>query len=183
MTIITIGTTNKAKIQALKECIESLGTFSDYKMTSLSVPSGVADQPLTMAETIQGAKNRAYNAFTLSPVKPTYSFGVESGLVEAPGTQSGFLHLSLCCIYDGAQYYIGSSTGFELPKNVLKKIIEDRLNLTQACVTSGISSKKNLGEEEGLIGILTHGKINRMEYSKESIYAALIQIINKNLYS
>lgn len=181
--ILAIGTKNKAKIQALKESIESLNLFEDYEIVSLSVPSGVAEQPISMKCTIQGAKNRAYNAFTCSSVKPRYSFGVESGLVEAPGSQSGFFNICVCCIYDGTQFYTGCSTGFEVPSKTLQKVIEEKLDLSEACIGSGISSNQNIGEEEGLIGILTRGKVNRTEYTKESINTALLQVVNYVLYA
>jgi len=182
MIILAIGTKNKAKIQALKESIEGLNLFHEYEIVSLSVPSGVADQPISMQATIQGAKNRAYHAFIASSIQPKYSFGVESGLVEAPGSQSGFLNICVCCIYDGAQFYTGCSTGFEVPPKTLQKVIEEKLDLSEACIASGISSNQNIGQEEGLIGILSRGKVNRMEYTKESINTALLQVVNYTLY-
>ncbi|MCH9631865.1 MAG: Inosine/xanthosine triphosphatase [Chlamydiae bacterium] len=183
MTILVIGTKNKAKIQALNESLEEINLFKDYSVESLPVSSEVAEQPLSLEATIQGAKNRARNAFDKFHITPQYGVGVESGLIEASETQTGFLHISVCCIYDGTQSHIGSSTGFEIPPNILKKVIEEKLDLSQACVATGISSNANIGSEEGLIGILTNGKTNRMRYTQECIDATLLQLQHKSWYT
>lgn len=179
---ISIGTKNQAKIQALQESLEEVQCFDDFEIHSFAVSSGVSEQPLSLEETISGAKNRATASFLLPVPTPDYGFGIESGLIKAPGTRTGFLNICVCCIYNGDEYYTGCSTGFEVPFPILQRVIEDTLDLSQACIASGISSNQRIGEEEGLIGILTKGKINRQEYTKQCIHAALLQIINHVWY-
>ncbi len=179
---IAIGTKNKAKIQALQQALEEIQCFDDFEILSFSVSSGVADQPLSLEETILGAKNRARASFLQSPSAPKHGFGIESGLIEAPGTRTGFLNICVCCAYNGQEYYTGFSTGFEVPFPILRRVVEDKLDLSQACIASGISSNEKIGEEEGLVGILTRGKVNRLEYTKESIHAALVQVVNHAWY-
>lgn len=180
--IIAIGTKNKAKIAALSKALEELCYFKKFEILSFSVSSEVTEQPISLEVTIQGAKNRARNAFVFSSQTIDYSFGIESGLIEAPGTRTGFLNICVCCIYNGREYYTGVSTGFEVPEPILRRVMKDKLDLSQACIASGISSNQKIGEEEGLIGILTQGKVNRLEYTKESIHAALVQVINSAWY-
>jgi inosine/xanthosine triphosphatase len=181
--MISIGTKNKAKIQALQEVLRSMPYFKEFQMASFSVPSGIREQPLSLEETILGAKNRAYQAFLQSGSQADYSFGIESGLIEAIGTRTGFMNICACTIYNGVEYYTGLSSGFEVPSVVLKHVLEDKLDLTQACLASGISCNERIGEEEGLIGILTNRKVNRLEYTKESIHSALIQIMYENQFA
>lgn len=181
--LIAIGTKNQAKIQALQETLEEIRCFDSFEILSFSVSSGVSDQPLSLEETITGAKNRARASFLLPDSAPHYGFGIESGLIQAPGTRTGFLNLCVCCIYNGKNYNTGFSTGFEVPFPILQRVIEEKLDLSQACIASGISANKKLGEEEGLIGILTKGKINRQEYTKQCIHTALVQIVNHSWYT
>jgi inosine/xanthosine triphosphatase len=181
--LIAIGTKNKTKIQALQEALEEVQCFDDFEMLSFAVPSGIAEQPLSLEETILGAKNRAQASFLSPSLTPKYGFGIESGLVEAPRTRTGFLNICVCSAYNGKEYSTGFSTGFEVPLPILRRVLEDKLDLSQACIASGISSNEKMGEEEGLIGILTKGKVNRLEYTKECIHAALLQIVNYEWYN
>lgn len=179
--ILSIGSKNSVKINALEELIPSYPELTGAKILSYDVPSGVSNQPLSLEETISGAKNRARNAF-IKCSSCVYSFGIESGLFEAKGTNTGFLEASICCIYDGSNYYYGLSCGFEIPSTILKFVLEDKLDLSQACQASGITNNVNIGSSEGLIGILSKGYINRKEYTKQAIATALMQIQSNDWY-
>jgi inosine/xanthosine triphosphatase len=179
--IIAIGSTNDAKVLAVKETLTDLPSFSKAQVFSIATSSEVPDQPLSLPETIQGAKNRARNAFNCYETCQ-YSFGIESGLMEVADVSTRFLHISVCCIYDGENDYIGLSTGFELPPVILELILNKKMNLAQACLHAGISQNTRIGSTEGLIGILTKGKIDRKEYSKQCVRAAILQLENAEWY-
>lgn len=179
--IIAVGSKNKAKVQAVEEVVREYPALTKAKIISLSVSSGISAQPLSLKETIQGAKNRAIKAFEECSSK--YGFGIESGLCEAPGTKTGYLHLCACSIYNGIDSHIGFSTAFEIPGQILNLIFQEKMDLTQACLHAGISANVNLGSEEGLIGILTKGRIDRKRYTKECITTALIQLENASWYT
>jgi inosine/xanthosine triphosphatase len=179
--VIAIGSTNEAKVLAVKEVILTSPGFSTEEVFSVSTSSGVSDQPLSLQETILGAKNRARNAFEkCNPCK--ISFGIESGLMKTPDVTTGFIHVSVCSIFDGENHYIGLSTGFEIPQQILDLVLNNKMDLSQACLHSGISTNAKIGSTEGLIGILTKGKVDRKEYSKQSVFAAILQLENATWY-
>lgn len=179
--IIAVGTTNIIKIQAVEEVIRNYPQLAKANVYSFSVPSEIAEQPLSLEEIITGAKNRAKNAYVACDLCD-YSFGIESGLFEANGTQTGFLEACICCIYDGDNYHIGLSCGFEIPPPILTLVLDKKRDLSQACYESGITTNSKLGASEGLIGILTKGRVDRKEYTKQSITTALIQLENAVWY-
>lgn len=179
---IAIGTTNAIKIQAVEEVIKDYFQFVSAKIRTFSVPSGISEQPLSLEEIIAGAKNRARNAFAECH-DCKYSFGIESGLFEACGTQSGYLEACICCIYDGAEDHIGLSCGFELPSHILGLVLDEKMDLSQACYHSGVTTNTKLGAAEGLIGILTKGRVTRKDYTKQSVTTALIRLENASLYN
>ncbi len=178
--IIAVGSTNQAKVLAVKEVLLDSPYFFTFKVVECQVGSDVSDQPISLQETIEGAKNRARNAFEKCDCK--YSFGIESGLMEAAETLSGYLHVSVCCIYDGNNYHTGLSTGFEIPPQILDLILHKKMDLSQACLHSAISSNIEIGSTEGLIGVLSKGKIDRKEYSKQCVIAAVLQLENYDWY-
>jgi inosine/xanthosine triphosphatase len=179
--IIAVGTTNGIKIQAIEEVLQDYPQLKNATVKSFQVPSEIAEQPLSLEEIIKGAKNRSKNAFELCN-GCHYSFGIESGLFEAAGTKTGYLEACICSIYDGINYFIGLSCGFEVPSHILELVLNKNHDLAQACYESGITSNKNLGSAEGLIGILSKGRLNRKEYTKQCIVTALLQIDNPALY-
>lgn len=179
--LIAIGTTNIIKIEAIEETLKEYSLFSEAILSSYSVPSEISEQPMSLEEIIQGAKNRAKNAFN-SCEGCNYSFGVESGLFAAEGTQTGYLEACICCIYDGSIFHIGLSCGFEIPPSILEFVLKQQMDLGQACYHSGITTNAKLGAAEGLIGLLTKGRINRKEYTKQCVKTALIQLENTHLY-
>lgn len=180
-TIIAVGSTNEAKVLAVKEVVMVSTFFSQAQVIPLSTQSRVSDQPLTLQETILGAKNRARDAFEKC-VGCHYSFGIESGLMEAPETATGFLHVSVCSIHNGKRDFIGLSTGFELPPKILELLLVNKMDLTQACLQSGISQNAKIGSTDGLVGILTKGRVDRKEYSKQCVLSAILQLENSNWY-
>ena len=55
--VIAIGSTNEAKILAVKEVLQDSIRFSNVEVMRLVVSSDVSEQPISLQETIQGAKN------------------------------------------------------------------------------------------------------------------------------
>lgn len=179
--IIAVGSTNEAKVFAVKEIVGSSPFFARVQVASIATNSDVSDQPLSLQETIQGAKNRAKSAFKKCEAC-SYSFGIESGLMKTSDVSTGFLHISVCCIYDGENYYTGLSTGFELPPQILELILTKKMDLGQACLYAGVSNNEKIGSTEGFIGVLTKGKVDRKEYSKQCITTAILQLENAEWY-
>ena len=183
---IAIGSTNPAKIQAIQDLMPQYAILSDGEAVSIEVDSEVSDQPLSMEEVIRGAKNRARKAFAACCARwqtCAYSFGLESGLMAAPGTQTGYFEACVCCIYDGKEDHCGLSSGFEIPPAILKLVLEEHLDLNQACYRTGISTNDKLGSAEGFIGLLTRGRVDRKIYTQQSIITALVQLENADWWT
>jgi len=118
--IIKVGTKNKIKVQAVREIAAEYALGLSTAVIGIDVLSGVADQPKTLHETSQGAVNRAKAAFSGCEL----SVGIESGLMKAPFTRSGYLNFTVAVIYDGKDLHVGHSTGFDLPPAMLKGLGE-----------------------------------------------------------
>ncbi len=173
---ITIGTQNKSKIEALKETIEDYDFLKDAEIISKKADSGVNDQPKNFNEIITGAKNRAKAVF-----ESNLSFGIESGITPVPHTESGHLEFTCCVIYDGKNFHIGMSSGFDMPPKLMQLLHQGK-DLSQASFESGLTEKQNLGAEEGIVGVLTKGIVPRKEYTKHAIKMAMIHLQNKEHY-
>ncbi len=167
---IIVASLNENKINAVTE------VFSSHYVEGVACPSGVSEQPLSLDEIIRGAINRAKGAFR----DCEYSVGIEDGISRVPGTVSGYMNFCCCAIYDGEQIYLGLGPAFEYPPECTEKVVEDGITVSEAF--SPVSGKPDIGYEEGIIGWLTRGRINRKDYTKQAVEMAKIQIDNPELY-
>ncbi|MDO8493241.1 MAG: inosine/xanthosine triphosphatase [bacterium] len=169
---IIVGSKNKVKVGALEEIVKDYPHLKDAEIFSVEAASGVADQPKSLEETVQGAMNRAKGAFN----DCDYSFGLESGLMAVPNTKTGFMDVCVCAIFDGKEHHIGLSSAWEVPKQVAHHMLNEGLDMTQAAIKAGYTKNPKVGQAEGLIGIVTKGRLTRKDYTKESIRTALIHL-------
>jgi inosine/xanthosine triphosphatase len=171
---INIASKNPVKVVALKEMLLDYKKLKDAKVNSVEVSSGVSDQPKSLKETIEGARNRAKSSYK----DCVYSFGVESGLMAVPHTKSGYMDVCACAIFDGKDYHLGLSSAWEAPETVSKLMLEEGMDMNQAAFEAGFSDNKKVGSAQGLVGIMTKGRLSRKEYTKEAIRTSLIHIDN-----
>ncbi len=61
-------------------------------------------------------------------------------------------------------------------------LLQKGLDLEQACIELGITSNQQLGRSEGLIGILSAGRLTRKEYTKQAVMTAVFASLNHSLY-
>jgi inosine/xanthosine triphosphatase len=171
---INVGSLNKAKIDAVSEILQDYPHLSSAKIEGVETSSGVSDQPKTLQETIEGARNRAINAYDENC---DYSVGIESGLMEVPHTKSGYMDVCAAAIHDGKETHLGLSSAWEFPdKEITRSIVEDGLDMAQAINKAGLTSDPKIGAGMGAIGILTKGRLDRKGYTKQALMGALVHI-------
>ena len=177
---INVGSKNKTKVQAVLDAVKLYPhLLPNPVVVGVDVHVDLFGHPKNLEETIQGAIQRAKEAF----IDCEYSFGLEGGLMEVPFTQTGFMEVGACAVYDGKNIRLGLSPAFEWPKKVNDLIISGNADASQAFNQLGYTHHEKLGNEPGgIVGFLTEQKITREDYSKYSIIMALIQLENPELY-
>ena len=170
--IIKIASQNPTKVEALREIIQDYPNLKMSEVVAISVPSEVSEQPRSLEETIRGAMNRSRNAFS----DCYYSFGVESGLMAVPYTKTGYMDVCVCSIFDGSNYHLGLSSAWEAPTKVVDYMVNEGLDMNAAAFKAGLTRDKKVGSADGLVGIVTKGRLTRKGYTKEAIRTALIHI-------
>ena len=178
---VCVGSTNENKINAVRETIRNYDFLAGADVVAANVNSGVAEQPKSINETIRGAMNRAKAAFS-SCKDCNYGFGLEDGLMEVANTKTDYMNVGACAIYDGKNFHIGLSSAYEYPHEVTRLVVEEGLDINQAFFKAGLTKNPKIGNAEGAVSILTHGRVNRKEYAKQSIVMALIHLENSHLF-
>ncbi|KKU02954.1 MAG: NTPase [Candidatus Amesbacteria bacterium GW2011_GWB1_47_26] len=172
---IIVASTNPIKMEATKVGFEKMFPSSQFEVKGISIKSGVRGQPLTSAETRNGARNRATNARKANP-QADYWVGLEGGVEEDDQmfNQNHHLHLLRsvvwCAILKSGENVFGEGQpgSYALPGEICRLILEKGMEL---------------GEADGSVGILTHGVLNRDQYYSIAVELALIRYINPDLYS
>lgn len=168
--VIRVGSLNPVKLGAIREVMSV--PFPQARFEPVPAPSEVSDQPLGLEETLRGAKNRARNAFA----DCTLSVALESGLIEVPGSNTGYMNLTACAIYDGREMYLGLGPAFELPPEVTRLVVAEGLELDPAVRRAGLTENERIGYSQGIIGILSGGRVTRMDYSRPAVSMALVRM-------
>ncbi len=169
---IHVGSTNPIKLEAVRRAIDEWGRFPAFEIIGREVASGVSEQPTSLDDTIRGAIARARHAFEGCDL----SVGLEDGLMRVPSTQSGYMNVCACAIFDGRRDHLGLASAFEYPIEVVRLVIDEGLDVTQAFVKAGLSDNHRLGAAEGAIGLLTNGRLTRTEYAAQAVAMALIHL-------
>ncbi len=173
---VYIGSENPVKIECTRIGFkEVFGNISNFKFIGKSASSGVGDQPMTNAETLLGAKNRAENLKKLFPDGDFY-VGIEGGIQTRDEEMEAFAWI---VIYSNCNVGKAQTSTFTLPQKIVD-LIHQGVELGHA--DDLVFRRNNSKQGNGAVGILTNNVIDRVEYYRHAIILALIPFINKPLY-
>ncbi len=172
---IIVASKNPVKIQASLNGFRRMFPADKFSAQGVSVDSGVQSQPMTDAETLTGATNRANFAKKAFP-EMDYWVGIEGG-VEVLGNEIA----AFAWIVVLAENQIGKSRSglFFLPKPVA-----DLIHAGEELGTADdiIFGRKNSKQSGGAVGILTNNVIDRIQLYEHAMILALAPFKNRELY-
>ena len=175
--IVSIGSRNPVKVKAVRNAFANY--FKEIEVKEFRVESKVREQPLNLEEIVKGARNRAKKVFEES--RSDFAVGIESGIIEFPSAESGYMELTLAVIFDGRKYYFGAAPLFEYPKKVIELVLKEKEDITSAFRKS-FGTHKELGKKEGAIGVLSKGVIEREKFTEMAVVMALTGIVSKKFF-
>lgn len=171
---VIITSKNPAKINAVKNAFTKVFPNETFQYESVSVASGVPDQPKGEKETLLGAENRVKNAKL--EMEADYWVGLEGGVADKGNQLEAFAWM----VVQGKEGVGKGRTGsFFLPPKVAE-LVHQGMELGEADdVVFGQSNSKQKG---GAVGLLTNDVLNRSIYYEQALILALIPFINQELY-
>lgn len=172
---IVVASKNPVKIDAVRDGLSAFLKKS-FEITGVSVPSGVSDQPMSDAETLEGAESRVKNAQRLFPGFDYY-VGIEGGVEP---NASGLMAFAWIVISNGAQTGKARSASFFLPPEVAR-LVHDGMELGDA--DDVVFRKINSKQDNGAIGLLTNDVITRKTLYIPAVQMAYVPFLNPELYS
>lgn len=173
---ITVGSTNPAKIKAVKMAFEKIWPQESWEVIGVTVSSSVSDQPMSADEAITGARNRARQSLEKT-ADGIYGVGLEGGLQKI---QDKYFETGWAVVVnrEGIEG-VGSSIKIEVAGELLK--------LIHSGIELGLAMDKVLGQTntkhgQGYFGTMTNGIISRSQGYSDGLIAALSKFLHPELY-
>ncbi|MBY7889434.1 inosine/xanthosine triphosphatase [Vibrio fluvialis] len=164
---VIIASLNPAKIRAVESAFSTV--FPDYQCAfqGVSVPSEVADQPMSDHETKLGALNRVRNA-KQSITDGDFYVGLEAGI-------DGDVTFAWMIIESATQRGESRSASLMLLPEVLSKLADAN---ELGDVMDEVFGTDNIKQKGGAIGLLTQHHLTRSSVYHQALILALIPFTN-----
>jgi inosine/xanthosine triphosphatase len=175
--IVAVGSTNPVKVKAVERVFSK---FYEVSVLMVPVSSEVPPQPVGLEVTIRGAVSRARNALTLSE-RAEFGVGIEAGLVQVPGTLSGYMDQQFAAIVDrSGRVTLGGGPSFEYPTSIVSKVLGEGIEVGTAM--DQLTGVEELGQKQGAIGYFSKGHLDRTSLTEQAVLMALLPRVNQRLY-
>ncbi len=174
---ILVGSKNPVKIDSVKEAFANY--YDNIETIGIHVESGVSAQPVS-DQTFSGAKNRAIKLKELNDTQnlsADYFVGIEGGITKQ--FEKWFAFGCMCVVDNEGRIGFGMSPHFELPQNVVEKLLQ---GIELGDVMDEIMNQQNTKQKHGAIGFFTNGVMNRKELYIEGLKVALIPFLHKEMF-
>ena len=197
MKIISVGSKNPVKVNAVANVVKRI--WPDAEVIGVDVPSGISEQPRTDEEAIIGAENRAIAAMKQANVdlsrgaesgKDTdlsmnvdlnksvdLSIGIEGHIKET--SHGMFVSGWVVAVDKNGKKGLGSGGYMLLPEKIAAEI---RNGGELGPTADKILGFTNIKQNQGVVGVLTNGMIDRTLASEKNIIFALSRFITPEHY-
>jgi len=172
---VYIGSRNPVKIACTERAFLHVFPKDRFQFIGKRVESGVGEQPMNDRETYRGALNRAENLKKSYP-DGDYWVGIEGGIEELRETMHAFAWMVVTNPKISGE---ARTATFPLPEKI-RGLVKQGVELGHA--DDLVFKRSNSKQQDGAVGILTGGIIDRAQYYEHALILALIPFLNQSLY-
>lgn len=187
--IVAVGSTRRPKLNAVWEAMTILGPALDpnapFEVIGEEVESGVAHTPLSRAEIMSGARNRAEalkRRASREKLPWRFFVGLEGGLdvVSMNGQRLVFLE-NWAYVSDGSgSCAFGQSGSVLLPDALADQVVDNGVELGIAI--DSFAGEHGIRDAQGAWGVLTRNLITRQDAFRVAVVNAFAPFYNAALY-
>ncbi len=170
---IAVGSANPVKVEAVRTMAQRV--WPEAEVVAVAVPSGVSAMPMSDAEALTGARNRARAARQAAAAD--LGVGLEGGVNVEP---FGLALHGWVVITDGnGREGIGGGARLPLPQAIAQRVLagEELGN-----VMDDVLNDHNVKQKGGAVGALTAGLVMRQETFAVAVAYALSPFIVPELH-
>jgi inosine/xanthosine triphosphatase len=186
---IAVGSTRVPKLNGVWEAIAVIGPTLDpsaqFKVVGEDVPSGVGHTPVSRAESMAGARNRAEALVQMARRNNknwSYFVGLEGGLdVIFDNGRKMVLLESWAYVTDGSGAgAFGRSGGIEMPEKLAAEVLDRGIELSEA--VDALAGGRGLRNAQGAWGVLTKNLMTRQDAFRTAVTEAFARFFNPTIY-
>ncbi|MCA9960520.1 MAG: inosine/xanthosine triphosphatase [Chloroflexota bacterium] len=170
---VAVGSTNPVKVAAVREMV--LRQWPEADIVSVAVPSGVSTMPMSDAESLAGARNRARAA--CAQIGADLGIGLEGGV--NPDENGLMLHSWVVVVDGNGREGIGGAGRLPLPNFIAQRILNGE---ELGPVMDDVLGETEVRQKGGAIGALTAGLVMRREAFALGVAYALAPFVAAQLY-
>ena len=172
---IAVGSKNPTKINAVKEAFQKVFPNETWIIEGIEVGSGVSDQPMSINESIRGARNRAKRA--IKKLNADFGVGLEGGLhkIGKRWFDSGWMIV----VNKKGEEGMGSSIWMQSPNKMMEHVFK---GLELGHVDDMFFNQKNSKHGDGHFGLMTKNALTRTSAYVDGVVSALSRFIHPELY-
>jgi inosine/xanthosine triphosphatase len=171
--LIAVGSKNPAKLRAVKHTV--LRVWPDAAIEGIDVPTGVSDMPMSDAECIDGARNRARAARKIADAD--LGIGLEGGVNQEP---AGLMLLGWVVItHKDGREGIASTARLPLPTVIAERVLAGE---ELGPVMDDILNETRSNHRGGAIGALTAGLVPRTDAFAMAVAYALAPFVTPEYF-
>jgi inosine/xanthosine triphosphatase len=175
MKTIVVASTNPVKGQAAIEGFSAMFPAEEFRVVPLQAVPSISVQPMSDAETLAGARERAQMVRDDAP-EADYWVGIEGGAEERDGQLGVFAWV---VVLDRERHGQGRSGEFFLPENVAG-LVRSGVELGEA--DDRVFGRSNSKQQNGAVGLLTGDAVDRAGLYVPAVIFALLPFKNPELY-
>lgn len=172
---IAVGSENPVKINAVKHAFSLVWPKKKFNVMGIAVKSGVSEQPMSDAECVKGATQRAKKS--MKELGTDYGVGLEGGLNKIG---SRWFDCGWCVVIDRKGITgLGTSARMHTPRKIMDFVWQGKEigDADDFLFNTKFSKKKG-----GHFGLMTNGLITRTDAYKDCIVFALSRFLHPELF-
>lgn len=171
--LVAVGSTNPAKLDAVREAI--LRVWPQAQVQGVGVDSGVSEMPMSDAECLAGARNRARAA--RETLAASVGVGLEGG-VQREGDMLLLVGWAAVCAADGREGVAGTAR-LPLPALIAERVIAGE---ELGPVMDDLLGEHKSNHRGGAVGALTAGLVLRADAFAMAVSYALAPFVAGEFY-
>jgi inosine/xanthosine triphosphatase len=188
---VAVGSTRRPKLNAVWEALTVFGPQIDsdakFEVVAAEVESGVAHTPLSRAETMAGARQRAEALARMAGERSgssgwEYFVGLEGGfdVVREGSARLVFLQNWAYVLDRSGRGSYGASGAIAVPEEIAQRVVDDGVELADAM--DAFTGARGIRDQQGAWGVFTNNLITRQDSFRTAVITAFAPFFNAPAY-
>ena len=183
--MVAVGSIRRPKLDGVSDAIATVAKLLDsgatFEITGIEVPSGVGHTPLSRADLMAGARNRAEALRMIAEESKSpwaYFVGVEGGFDVAHVAEKRYVFLeSWAYVLDrSGRGAFGQSGAVPVPEPLARAVVDEGVELSIA--VDKFAGCQGIRDARGAWGVITRDLVTRQESFRMAVINAFAPFYN-----